>query len=213
MGNWSSIKSDIILLQKSFHIYTKELKKIKILSNKLVPDGLPSHTRSISWLMEAVILQKAKYKKLKHISNVIINKSDIQVYDCSLMINMRNVYVNVKFTQEDKNNTNDFNQAFRIYDFLKKKPKSRLYYVIMKIKFKNNIVKLIDKPPTVIFAPWIQKFSVNIKNKHLQANYYGEMKKRSTKQFLILLWKHKEVKDESKKEAKKLKKRLKTNKL
>ncbi len=213
MSNGKSIQTDIDILQKSFYHYTKKIKKFQILSKKLVPDGLPPHTRSISWLVEEVILQKAKHTQLRKIAKVIQASSDIKVHDCEIILNGRKIFVNVKITQTSKEEggNNDFNKALRIYQFLKNHPNARLFYVIIRFKFQNNVIRFINEPPTVIYIPWIRKFSVNSSNHHLQANYYASPEKRTTKKFLKELWKNKTVKEEmeKEKERKKLKKQKK----
>lgn len=193
MSNWKSIQYDADVLKYSFLFWAKKIKKFQILSKKLIPDGLKPHTRSISWLAEQVLVQTAKYSVLRKISKVVPASSDINLYDCKIILNGHPVLVNVKVTQ-GSDNKNDLNQAVRLYELFKKQPHSRLFYVILKIKFKNNFIYFLDESPTVIFAPWIADIYVNPKNGHLQANYYHSPKKRTTKEFVKILSRDPKVK-------------------
>ncbi|MEA2064827.1 MAG: hypothetical protein U9O66_00835 [Patescibacteria group bacterium] len=93
------------------------LPSFKITSKKILPYGLKPHTRSISWLVEQVITQQAKFhrKKLKF-NKVVFDLPDTCLHDCEIKSNKQKYYVNIKIHNMDKKeNKNDIAAVEKLY--------------------------------------------------------------------------------------------------
>lgn len=184
------IEADITALRDGFYKLTRKIGQFNILDEKLVPEGLKPHTRSISWLAEQVIKQQARLN-LTEIGfvSVVDASSDIEQYDCIVNVNGREVLINLKVTaaKSQKGSRNDINKAYKLFKIFQKNKDTLLYYVIFKIKFKNTNIIFSDKDVIVFYVPWINEVYVNPSNHHLQANYEEPMHKRSVDDFLDLV--------------------------
>jgi len=71
---------------------------------EILPYGLKPHTRSVSWIVEQVITQQAKYnRRLLGVQDVDIDMPDTCLHDCVVTDNENNkYYINVKITDEEK---------------------------------------------------------------------------------------------------------------
>ncbi len=186
----AEIESDINVLQNGFYKLTRKIGHFNILDEKLVPEGLKPHTRSISWLAEQVVKQQARLNLVEiGFANVIDSDSDIEQYDCTVTVNGRDVLVNLKVTAatSQKGSRNDINKAYKLFRIFQQNKNTLLYYVVFKIKFENTDVIFIDEQPIVFYVPWINEVYANPSNHHLQANYEEPMKKRTVDEFLALV--------------------------
>jgi hypothetical protein len=181
------IEKEIKQLHYGFNQFIKKCETFEILNEKLVPEGLPPHTRSIAWLAEHVIIQGLrKYKEITKFEDVIASSSDIKLNDCTVKIsnNTPDLLVNVKISNVDApRNQNDINKAFKIFKAFSEDPNCRLYYVIIKFRFDNTKVTFIENP-IVLYTPWINKIYVNKSNHHLQDYYDNPPTIRTVKKFL-----------------------------
>jgi hypothetical protein len=191
----SEIKSDMSVLKQGFNTIIRKIDCFSILDKELVPEGLKPHTRSISWLVEQIVVQQTrKHLRLTEFEKVVASKSDVEQYDCKVNIKGNETLVNLKVTDVTKHNgRNDINKAYKLYQIFKTNPKTRLYYVILKISFENVIVHFANEPPIVFYVPWVKEVYVNPSNHHLQASYYGQTI-RTTKEFVDLIDKELETK-------------------
>ncbi|PKL49378.1 MAG: hypothetical protein CVV39_02955 [Planctomycetes bacterium HGW-Planctomycetes-1] len=98
------IKEEMATVKKIFLGVVDEIPSFDITDTKILPYGLRAHTRSISWIVEQVITQQAKYRaKRLGIDDVDINLPDTCLHDCVIHKNTKRYFVNVKIHNKVKN--------------------------------------------------------------------------------------------------------------
>ncbi len=193
----SSVKevSDIIdelqYLKKLYQKLLEVLPNFNITDSKILPYGLKPHTRSVSWLVEQVIVQQTKFRaKELGIDDVKFDLPDTCLHDCEIYKGKKRYYVNIKIHNIDgKENKNDISAVEKLYFQYATNPEYDLIYACFGIKFENVKVNF-DKNYLVLFSPQFMPIYVNPRNDKIQATYHHEMIKRSRKKFLELLKKN-----------------------
>jgi hypothetical protein len=101
------IYEDVVAILPSFAITNKDV----------LPYGLKPHTRSISWIVEQVIVQQTKYNKDKlKLKNVDFNMPATCLHDIIIEKNNKKYYINVKIHNIDgKENKNDMSAVEKLY--------------------------------------------------------------------------------------------------
>ena len=115
--NITEIIDDIKYLESLFKNLLKILPNFDITDKNVLPYGLKPHTRSVSWLVEQVIVQQTKYraKELK-IDDVNFDLPDTCLHDCEINVNGKKYYVNVKIhNMGGKENKNDISAVEKLY--------------------------------------------------------------------------------------------------
>jgi len=166
----------------------KIIPNFDITDKKILPYGLRPHTRSVSWLVEQVIVQQTKYraKELK-IKNVNFNLPDTYLHDCEISSSGKKYYVNIKIHNVGgKENKNDIAAVEKLYFQYVANPEYNLIYACFGIKF-ENVKVLFDKNYLVLFSPQFMPIYVNPRNDKIQATYHHNSILRKRKQFLELL--------------------------
>ena len=113
----TEIIDDIKYLESLFKNLLKILPNFDITDKNVLPYGLKPHTRSVSWLVEQVIVQQTKYraKELK-IDDVNFDLPDTCLHDCEINVNGKKYYVNVKIhNMGGKENKNDISAVEKLY--------------------------------------------------------------------------------------------------
>ena len=111
------IISDIKYLETLCKNLLNILPNFDITDKKILPYGLKPHTRSVSWLVEQVIVQQMKYHaKELGIKDVNFELPDTCLHDCEIYSNGKKYYVNVKIHNTDgKENKNDISAVEKLY--------------------------------------------------------------------------------------------------
>ena len=185
------IDSSINYLDGVFTELLSILPSFKITSKKILPYGLKSHTRSISWLVEQVITQQGKFhrKELK-IDKVIFDLPDTCLHDCEIKSNNKTYYVNIKIhDMNKKENKNDIAAVEKLYMQYSANYDYNLIYACFGIIFDNVNIKF-DEKYLVLFSPQFMPIYVNPRNDKIQSFYHHESEYRSREQFLELLRKN-----------------------
>jgi len=133
------IIEDIEYLESLFKNLLKILPNFDITNKKILPYGLKPHTRSVSWLVEQVIIQQTKYRarELK-IDDVNFDLPDTCLHDCEINANRKKYYVNIKIhNMGGKESKNDIAAVEKLYFQYVANPKYDLIYACFGIKFKN----------------------------------------------------------------------------
>ena len=179
--------------------YTEELCKrllnilpsFDITDRKILPYGLKPHTRSVSWLVEQVIVQQMKYHAQKlAIKDVNFELPDTCLHDCEIFSQEKKYYVNVKIHNiQGKENKNDIAAVEKLYFQYVANPKYNLIYACFGINFENIRVNF-DRNYLVIFSPQFIPIYVNPRNDKIQATYHHKAIMRTREQFLNLLKKN-----------------------
>ena len=179
MSEIISIKQDIIDVTKTFSELIKSLPDFNITNKDLLPYGLKPHTRSVSWIVEQVIVQQIKYnKKLFKLSDVKIDIPDTALHDCLIIKNEKNYYVNIKTHNIDKKqNKNDISAVEKLFTQYVSNENYKLLFVCFGIRFKNVNISF-DPNLTVFSAQFIDPIYINPRNDKLQAYYNHTPKER-----------------------------------
>lgn len=172
----------------------KIIPDFDITNPKLLPYGLKPHTRSVSWIVEQVIVQQAKFNREKlGVKNVDFDLPDTCLHDCVIEESDGSKhYVNVKITNlKTKATKNDLSAVEKLFTQYTVKKKYRLTYVIIEFTFDNTMIKL-ESDSVHTFSPQFIPIYVNPRNDKVQAKFKHTPIVRSRKKFL------KELKNNSK---------------
>lgn len=166
----------------------KTVPSFNITDKKVLPYGLKPHTRSISWIVEQVITQQAKYHaKSLGIDDVDIDLPDTCLHDCVIMKGEHKYYVNVKITNaETRDNKNDIAAVEKLYMQYKVNRDYRLIYACFGVIFRD--IRISFAPDYIhVFSPQFLPIYVNPRNDKIQAYYKHDSISRSRSAFLRLL--------------------------
>lgn len=182
------IKNEMEEVRSVFLETVKTVPSFNITDKKVLPYGLKPHTRSISWIVEQVITQQAKYHaKSLGIDDVDIDLPDTCLHDCVIMKGEHKYYVNVKITNaETRDNKNDIAAVEKLYMQYKVNRDYRLIYACFGVIFRD--IRISFAPDYIhVFSPQFLPIYVNPRNDKIQAYYKHDSISRSRSAFLRLL--------------------------
>jgi hypothetical protein len=164
------------------------LPNFNITDEKILPYGLKPHTRSISWIVEQVIVQQMKYNAVKlGLSDIKYDMPDTCLHDCEIRINENRYFVNIKtHNVKGKKNKNDISAVEKLYIQYQTNPNYRLIYACFGIDFKNINISF-DKNHLHCFTPQFMPIYVNPRNDKIQATYHHNITHRTREEFLLEL--------------------------
>jgi hypothetical protein len=167
------------------------LSSFDITNRKVLPYGLRKHTRSVSWLVEQVIIQQTKFHSSKlRLTDVEIDMPDTCLHDCIIHRGDSRYFVNVKIHQaERKENKNDIAAVEKLYMQYKVNPDYRLIYACFGIKFEELTISF-NRDYIQVFSPQFLPIYINPRNDKIQAFYNHDPQFMSRSQFLSLLRKN-----------------------
>lgn len=172
-----------------FSKVVKMIPSFHIADPKILPYGLKPHTRSVSWIVEQVIVQQAKYNKEKlGVQDVKFDLNDTSLYDCEVLTEADKRYlVNIKITSAGRRrNKNDIAAVEKLYNEYKNEQSFRLIYAVFQFSFDNTKITF-SKDTVHVFSPQFLPIYVNPRNDKIQAYYYAEPEERTREEFLSLL--------------------------
>lgn len=177
-----AVVKDIFLATVNF------IPSFDITDEKILPYGLRAHTRSISWIVEQVITQQAKFHAPQlGINDVEFNMPDTCLHDCVIIIGEIRYFVNVKIHNvEGRKNKNDISAVEKLYMQYNVNPNYRLIYVCFGIKFENLTISFANEAVHV-FSPQFLPVYINPRNDKIQSFYHHEPIYRTRQEFLNLL--------------------------
>lgn len=182
------VKLDLTDTLRIFHSVIKNLASFEIASREALPYGLKPHTRSVSWLVEQVLVQKAKQLASSlGVSTVNYELPDTELHDLEITTGDRKIFINTKCHQVDKKqNKNDISAVVKLYEKYKNDPHYDLIYVAIGIKFENRSIEF--QPDGVhCFSAQFLPIYVNPTNDKIQAFYKHTPVIRSRSEFLNAL--------------------------
>ena len=185
------INRELREMQNFFGEVVQIIPKFRLTSRRILPYGLKPHTRSVSWIVEQVIAQQAKYnRRTLGVNDVEIDLPDTCLHDCEVVKNSRKkYYVNIKITNvKVRPGKSDIAAVEKLYMQYKANPDYRLIYVVFGFSFSNITVSL-DRSAVHVFSPQFLPVYVNPRNDKLQAHYRSARQVRSRSEFLNLLQK------------------------
>lgn len=167
------------------------LPKFDIADKTVLPYGLKPHTRSVSWIVEQVIVQQAKFRKDElGLDEVSFDMPDTCLHDCVISKSGQKYFVNVKIHNIDgKENKNDISAVEKLYFQYSANPDYDLVFACVGVSFKENSI-FFDPNYLEIFSAQFLPIYVNPRNDKIQAKYNHKMEIRSRKDFLKLLKKN-----------------------
>jgi hypothetical protein len=167
------------------------LPNFEITDSKILPYGLKPHTRSVSWLVEQVIVQQAKFNAdTLGLESVDFNVPDTCLHDCIIDKGGIRYYVNIKTHKSSaKKNTNDIAAVEKLYLQYQVKEDYRLIYACFGIEFQNTNISFA-KNSLHIFSPQFLPIYINPRNDKIQSPYHHDVVHRTRNEFLSLLKTH-----------------------
>ena len=183
-----SITTDLDFTREIYLKLLNLLPSFDITDRKILPYGLKPHTRSVSWLVEQVIVQQTKFRaKELGITDVNFDLPDTCLHDCEIMVGNKKYFINVKIHNTDgKENKNDIAAVEKLYFQYSVNPEYNLIYACFGIKFENIKISFI-KNYLEIFSPQFLPIYINPRNDKIQALYNHKPIVRSRKKFMDLL--------------------------
>lgn len=182
------IKDEMNVVKSIFLSTVNLIPSFNITDEKVLPYGLRAHTRSISWIVEQVITQQAKFhaKKLG-ITDVDFEMPDTCLHDCVIIVDKDRYFVNVKIhNMGGRKNKNDISAVEKLYLQYNANPNYRLIYACFGINFQNLTISF-ENEAVHVFSPQFLPVYVNPRNDKIQAYYHHEQIYRSRQDFLRLL--------------------------
>jgi len=176
------------LMKKIFLDVIKIVPSFDLTDAKILPYGLKPHTRSVSWIVEQVITQQAKFNAKKlGIDSVDIDLPDTCLHDCIVVLHGIKYFINIKITKASAKPTrNDISAVEKLYMQYVANPDYRLIYAVFGFDFDNiNISFVADS--VHLFSPQFLPVYVNPRNDKIQALYKAEPHFRTRSEFLELL--------------------------
>ena len=167
------------------------LPSFDITDPAVLPYGLRAHTRSISWIVEQVITQQAKYNaSALGLQEVDIDMPDTSLHDCVITKNDHKYYVNVKIHNAGaRDNKNDIAAVEKLYMQYSTNPSYRLIYACFGVRFENTRISFVNKD-VHLFSPQFLPIYVNPRNDKIQAYYRHKPEHRTREEFLRQLRTH-----------------------
>jgi len=172
---------------KSIEAVFKRIGKFTILDQNLVPYGLKPIARSISWLVEQIIVQNLKkYKDQCGLAKVEDPPHALTQYDCILQVkgDERVYYVNVKtsLSTTDESGNFDISKAPKLIQLYEQIPDLVLLIVIARVTIKGVWVKF--EKPTIFNVAWVPHIYYNRANHNLQSTADGTQVPRTNQEFV-----------------------------
>ena len=185
----STINRELREMHDLFLKVVQIIPSFDITNRKILPYGLKPHTRSVSWIVEQVVVQQTKYNRSRlGVKDVDLDLPDTSLHDCILyMKNGERFYVNIKITSAGRRqNRNDISAVEKLYMQYKANPSYRLVFCIFQFSFSNTTITFVrDQIHT--FSPQFLPVYVNPRNDKIQAFYYSDPIERTREDFLRLL--------------------------
>jgi len=182
------INKEIQEVKEIFLSVVKIIPSFEIASKKVLPYGLKAHTRSVSWIVEQVINQQAKFNKNQlNLDDVEIDMPDTCLHDCVIVKNDKRYFVNIKIHNADgKDNKNDIAAVEKLFMQYKANPQYRLIYACFGFRFDNLEIQFVENQVHT-FSPQFLPIYVNPRNDKIQSYYHHDPIYRSREDFLDLL--------------------------
>lgn len=188
--NFQEIIEDMKQVENAIQISLKKIGKFKVLDESLVPYGLKPIARSISWLVEQIVVQNLKkYKTECGLSAVKDPPNALTQYDCILKLDCtkKELFVNLKtsLTTTDETGNFDISKAPKLVKFYEQNPEAVLLVAIIRVSIDGVWVEF--KKPIIFNVAWVPKIYYNRANHNLQSTADGTQIRRSNSEFVEAL--------------------------
>jgi hypothetical protein len=182
------VKENLEFIQNLCLKVINNISTFEVACEAALPYGLKPHTRSVSWLVEQVLVQRFKHdaEKMK-IGKVDYDLPDTALHDLIIHVGDKNLPINIKTHQvQKKQNKNDISAVEKLYKAYVNDPAYNLYYAAFGIEFVGRNIQFV-RDSVHCFSPQFMPIYVNPRNDKIQAYYQHEVTMRSRKQFLAEL--------------------------
>lgn len=181
----SSVLSNLSKIQELCVLLVENVSSFEVANSKALPFGLKPHTRSVSWLVEQVLVQRFKLDADQMgIGEVNYDLPDTSLHDLTIKIGNDVLNINLKAHQSEKKpNKNDISAVEKLYNAYVQDDSYNLYYAAFGIKFSERSVVFL-KDSVHCFSPQFLPIYVNPRNDKIQAFYHHEPIVRSRRDFL-----------------------------
>ena len=188
MNDINVIKEELSEMKDFFTRVIQIVPDFDIIDPKILPYGLKPHTRSVSWIVEQVIVQQAKFNAGRlQVKDVDFKLPDTSLHDCIVLQNeSEKFYINIKITSSKRKNKNDIAAVEKLYMQYQTNPDYRLIYAVFRFSFNNTRI-LFFQDDIHTFSPQFLPIYINPRNDKIQAQYYAPVEERSREEFLTLL--------------------------
>ena len=182
------INDEVSMMKDFFTRVVQIVPDFDITDPDILPYGLKPHTRSVSWIVEQVIVQQAKFNAAQlGVQDVDFELPDTSLHDCIILQDESvKYYVNIKITSSVRRNKNDIAAVEKLYMQYQANPNYRLIYAVFRFRFNNTRI-IFEQESIHTFSPQFLPIYVNPRNDKIQAYYYDFAEERSRDEFLALL--------------------------
>lgn len=173
------------------HIYVELIKilpSFDITDKQILPYGLKTHTRSVSWLVEQVITQQTKFRCDElNLDFVNFDLPDTCLHDCEITKGGKKLFINIKIhNMGGKENKNDIAAVEKLFMQYTSNQNYNLIYACFGIRFQGINISF-DKDYLKIFSAQFLPIYVNPRNDKIQAFYHHNFEIRTREEFVKLL--------------------------
>ena len=188
MNEINLVNDEVLMMEDFFTRVVQIVPDFDITDPDILPYGLKPHTRSVSWIVEQVIVQQAKFNAAQlGVQDVDFELPDTSLHDCIVLQDASvKYYVNIKITSSTRRNKNDIAAVEKLYMQYQANPNYRLIYAVFRFSF-DDIRIVFDQESIHTFSPQFLPIYVNPRNDKIQSDYYAPSEERSRDEFLTLL--------------------------
>ncbi len=184
-------KEKVEQIRSTIDAVLKQIGAFNIIDNpSLLPEGLKPIARSVSWLIEQIVVQNLrKNKDMLNLEFVSDPPDNVSQYDCKLKYkNDPTIYhLNIKTSLLQTNHSSrfDVSKAPRLIEFYEKVPDLNLILAVVKIDLRNT--KISFGKSIVFNVAWTPDIYYNRANHNLQSACNGSQMLRTNSEFIKLL--------------------------
>jgi hypothetical protein len=181
---------DIKKIKASIDTILTKIKTFQIIDSEVVPEGIKPIARSVSWLVEQVIVQNLRANKSElNLEYVNDPPNNVSQYDCILKYrdDPKEYHVNLKTSLVSTTSSGrfDISKGPKLLNWYEENPNLILIIATIKVDIRGCKLYLAD---SVVFnVAWIDLIYYNRANHNLQSSADGSPRMRSNQEFVRLL--------------------------
>lgn len=163
-----------------------EVGEFTLLDAKVLPEGLTPIARSMSWLIEQIVVQNLRKGSKHGISKVLDPPNRLMQYDCTMILNndpkLYKINVKTSLTSTKENGKFDISKAEKLIRLYEEEKDTILLVAVIKVEVSGLQVKFKD---VVVFnVAWTPDIYYNRANHNLQSKCNGTQTIRTNQDFV-----------------------------
>jgi hypothetical protein len=163
-----------------------EIGEFTLLDAKVLPEGLTPIARSMSWLIEQIVVQNLRKASKHGISKVLDPPHRLTQYDCTITLNddPKSYKINVKtsLTSTNESGKFDISKAEKLIRLYEDEKDLILLVAVIKVEVSGLQVKFKD---VIVFnVAWTPDIYYNRANHNLQSKCDGNQTIRTNQDFV-----------------------------